>query len=78
VGVRQSALTFHALCTGPRVFYVTLVKEAKVKKARFLGGLLMIVAAAVVFLVVSDAPVAVSIALLVVGIALVATSRRMS
>jgi hypothetical protein len=52
-------------------------KESDVKRARFIGGLLMIVAAAVVFFAVSDAPLPVPIALLVVGIALVATARRM-
>jgi len=47
------------------------------KKARFIGGLLLIAAAAVIFIfnVATDA-IAVPIALLVVGIALVATARR--
>jgi hypothetical protein len=47
------------------------------KKARFIGGLLLIAAAAVLFFANWDTPVSVPIALLVVGIALVATSRRM-
>ena len=47
------------------------------KRARFIGGLILMGAAAATFLGPWDAPVAASIALLVVGIALVATSRRM-
>lgn len=47
------------------------------KRARFIGGLLLIAAGAIVFLANRDAPLPVPIALLVVGIALVATSRRM-
>jgi hypothetical protein len=48
-----------------------------VKRARFIGGLILIGAAALIFFANWDAPVPVPIALGVVGIALVATSRRM-
>lgn len=45
-------------------------------KARFVGGLLMMVAGAIVMLFAQeDIPLPVAIALLVVGIALVASSR---
>jgi hypothetical protein len=48
------------------------------KRARFIGGLLLIAAAAVIFLFKAmDTSIAVPIALAVVGIALIATSRRM-
>ena len=47
------------------------------KNARFVGGILLIVAAAVILLFKADVPLPVSIALLVVGIALIATARRM-
>ena len=43
---------------------------------RFMGGIVLMLAAAVIFF--ADAPVAVPIGLLVVGIALVATGRRRS
>ena len=46
-------------------------------KGRLIGGIVLLVAAAAVFLTLgSDATVPVAIALIVVGIALVATSRK--
>jgi hypothetical protein len=47
------------------------------KRARFIGGLLLMGAAAVTFLGPWDVPLPASIALLIVGMALVAVSRRM-
>jgi hypothetical protein len=48
------------------------------KKARFAGGLLLIVAAAIIFLSkATSAPLPIAITLLIVGITLVATARRM-
>jgi hypothetical protein len=47
------------------------------KRARFIGGLLLVGAAVVIFVANLDAPVPVPIALGVVGLALIATSRRM-
>ena len=52
--------------------------EEPLKKARFVGGLLLIVAAALVFIFkATSVPLPVAITLLIVGIALVATARRM-
>jgi hypothetical protein len=57
--------------------YVPERKEC-VKNARFVGGLLLIVAAALVFILkATSVPLPVAITLLIVGIALVATARRM-
>jgi len=47
------------------------------KRARFIGGLLLTGAAVVIFVANWDVPVPVPIALGVVGLALVAVSRRM-
>jgi len=47
------------------------------KRARFIGGLVLIGAAVVILVGRWDAPVPVPIALSIVGLALVATSRRM-
>jgi hypothetical protein len=46
------------------------------KRARFIGGLILVVAAALVFIANWDAPLPVPITLLIVGIALIATARR--
>jgi hypothetical protein len=52
------------------------MEEDEMSKARFVGGLLMMVAGAIVMLFAQeDIPLPVAIALLVVGIALVASSR---
>jgi hypothetical protein len=47
-----------------------------VKQARFIGGLALVGASALLFFANWDAPLPVPIALLIVGIALIATSRR--
>ena len=48
------------------------------KNARFVGGILLMVAAAVILLLkATNVPLPVSITLLIVGIVLVATARRM-
>ena len=46
------------------------------KRARFIGGLIFVGAAALVFIANWDTPVPVPITLLIVGIALIATARR--
>jgi hypothetical protein len=46
------------------------------KRARFIGGVLLVVAAAIMFLARVEVAISVPIALAVVGIALIATARR--
>ena len=46
------------------------------KRARFIGGLILVGAAALTFIGNWDVPLPVSITLLIVGIALIATARR--
>ena len=46
------------------------------KRAQLIGGVLLAIGAAFLFLAGVDVPVSVPIALLIVGMALIATSRR--
>jgi hypothetical protein len=53
------------------------MEENEMVKGRFIGGLLMMLAGAIIMLFAQDnIPLPVSIGLLVVGIALIASSRR--
>ena len=63
------ALTLH-------VFPFHSSEETGMRRAQLIGGLLLAVAAGILFVAGVDVPVSVPIALLIVGIASIATSRR--